>query len=776
MVVAATAADMVGTKSMVNSQKESTNPTTLDDDDCIALANSHLTIGLQIQKLSKRLQNTTEELHQQVRDKHSALIQQATHAGRFDAALSVLADDVERVRATGHRLKSQVDTQYQLVENQTRVLGRLHDVSHLLRSAGTLLTLTAKLKSTKDVLRQAELHFELGQLIEDTELKDIEFIQQERAFVISSRQKIRNLTQMQLFAGLKERNQTKVVNSLKIFINFNTLEKSLDNLLTTFITDMEQSLKECFAGNDISVLNKSDAGRSPTHSSSSNSVKSGSGSAARGPGKTPQLTTTQNFRAKFWKSLHWLLYDELFESCTQIKLLKTALEQINQFGYTSESSEQCIPQRFWKRVQDLIRKSFDECPQHVTQTLQEGLSKLLTSARGLEQRLNSEFQFNNELFAPLEVGYVSKCAANLKACLAGIDLPGNETVDNFIRVASTELSAALIDARLTNSIANVFIACGKELCTKLEAQIKLGADSKQVVDLPNLQQQQNTQLANVLYYYKDSVRRMLTDLEIQFEKAPGSAKQNIAKSLEQADLLISTILQQIMESIITAISIIILSMHREPGLNTERLSTTGPSMYMKELQEFVSRSWSHHIELYDDKQMTTKCGHELAKRCIELFIHNVCILRPLSSAGRQRLKQDCLYMEQALKPLCVNFAELGKPARLLRAMSLLIVNSPQELVKQTVGEDSLVPSYIVLLLLFGHASPELQSPHTTANWTNERLIEWLDGHTAEREKLELISGALQRYRDNARRKNIQHYDEIYPMMVDYFEQALKAIT
>ncbi|EDV54840.1 conserved oligomeric Golgi complex subunit 5 [Drosophila erecta] len=741
---------------------KSPNAAASDDDDYTA-SMSHLTIGQQIQELSKQLQNTKEELHQQVRDKHGALLQQATHAGRFDAALNALAEDVQRVRETGHRLKNQVDTQYQQVENQTQVLGRLHDVSHLLRSAGTLLNLTAKLKGTKDVLRLAEIHFELGQLIEDKELKDIDFIQQERAYVISSAQKIRNLTQMQLVTGLQERNENQVVNALKIFMNFNTLEKSLENLLATFIADMEQSLKECFAGNDISVLNKS-----PTH----NVSKPG---PSRGPGKTPQLTTTQNFRAKFWKSLHWLLYDELFETCTQIKLLKTALEQINQFGYTSESSDQCIPQRFWQQVQQLLRKSFDECPQHVTQTLQEGLSKLLTSARGLEQRLHGEFQFDNELFAPLEVGYVSKCAANFKACLAGVDLPGNETVDNFIRVASTELSAALIDSRLTNAIANVFAACGKELCTKLEAQIKLGADSKQVVDLPNLQQQQNTQLANVLFYYKDSVRRMLSDLQVQFEKTPGTAREIISRSLEQADLLIGTILQQIMESIITTISIIVLSMHREPGLNSERMSTTGPSMYMKELQEFVNRSWSHHIALFDDKQMTKKCGHELAKRCIELFLHNVCILRPLSSSGRQRLKQDCQHMEQALKPLCPNLAELGKPSRLLRAMSLLIVQTAEELVKQTIGEDSLVPSYIVLLLLFGHAGADLQSPHTTANWSNERLIEWLDGHTAEREKLELISGALQRYRDNARRKNIQQYDEVYPMMVAYFEQALKAI-
>lgn len=213
------------TASDVNKEKSSTADVATTDDDDYTSAMAHLTIGVQIQELSKRLQNTTEELHQQVRDKHGALLQQATHAGRFDAALNSLAEDVQRVRATGHRLKTQVDTQYRLVENQTQVLGHLHEVSHLLRSAGTLLTLTAKLKNTKDVLRQAELHFELGQLIEDKDLKDIEFIQEERAYVISSRQKIRNLTQMQLVTGLQERNQTQVVNALKVS-NYQPIQES----------------------------------------------------------------------------------------------------------------------------------------------------------------------------------------------------------------------------------------------------------------------------------------------------------------------------------------------------------------------------------------------------------------------------------------------------------------------------------------------------------------------------------------------------------------------
>lgn len=198
---------------------ESNNSTLPDElNDQILPSNAaNMTIAEQIQELTKRLNNINDDLHQQVREKHGALLQQATHAGRFDTALCEIAEDVQKVRKTAQKLKNQVDKQYGTIENQTIILGRLHELSHLLRSAGTLLSLSAKLKTTKDVLKQAEILAELGPLIDDKDLQGIEFIQEERAFVIASRQKIRNLTQMQLVTGLQERNETQVVNALKVF-------------------------------------------------------------------------------------------------------------------------------------------------------------------------------------------------------------------------------------------------------------------------------------------------------------------------------------------------------------------------------------------------------------------------------------------------------------------------------------------------------------------------------------------------------------------------------
>lgn len=42
--------------------------------------------------------------------------------------------------------------------------------------------------------------------------------------------------------------------------------------------------------------------------------------------------------------------------------------------------------------------------------------------------------------------------------------------------------------------------------------------------------------------------------------------------------------------------------------------------------------------------------------------------------------------------------------------------------------------------------------------------------------MELISGALQRYRTTVRQRNITQYAPVYPDIVDYFERVSKAMA
>lgn len=181
-------------------------------------------------------------------------------------------------------------------------------------------------------------------------------------------------------------------------------------------------------------------------------------------------------------------------------------------------------------------------------------------------------------------------------------------------------------------------------------------------------------------------------------------------------------------------NVILLSIHREPGLNSERLSAAGPSLYMKELQDFLQRAWQSHISPFEARECVDQCGRELSARSIELFVWNVAMVRPVSQAGRNRLKYDCQHLENALKPIVSDLTTLGKPFRLLRALSTLVVSTPESLSAQSIDAENIVEPFIVLVILFGHAGSDLASPHSVAGWPNEKLIQWLDGHTSSKER------------------------------------------
>lgn len=123
------------------------------------------------------------------------------------------------LKTSAERLKNQVNIPYLMLENQTRVLERLHDTSHLLRQSGRFLQLYRQLQfSNKDSVAQARIMYELEPLAEDECLSRIEFIQDERSKVLAMRQKLNNVAHKDLTNGLQNENETQVINSLQVCV------------------------------------------------------------------------------------------------------------------------------------------------------------------------------------------------------------------------------------------------------------------------------------------------------------------------------------------------------------------------------------------------------------------------------------------------------------------------------------------------------------------------------------------------------------------------------
>lgn len=88
------------------------------------------------------------------------------------------------------------------------------------------------------------------------------------------------------------------------------MEKRIDELLKTCNRDIQQSIKECFNCTDITSLQQK----------KSESAKPKG--QMKGPGKTPTLTTSQNFRTKLFTALKWLFDDEINGYCVQVIVIE----------------------------------------------------------------------------------------------------------------------------------------------------------------------------------------------------------------------------------------------------------------------------------------------------------------------------------------------------------------------------------------------------------------------------------------------------------------------
>lgn len=105
-------------------------------------------------------------------------------------------------------------------------------------------------------------------------------------------------------------------------------------------------------------------------------------------------------------------------------------------------------------------------------------------------------------------------------------------------------------------------------------------------------------MANAVYYHNEQTRRLIQNLGTTFNQS--EAAEKILNDLIKGETLVLTIIEQLINALISAVNIILLSIHREPGLNNDK-TLTGQSFYMKELQEFIQRAWNLHIVPFNDK-------------------------------------------------------------------------------------------------------------------------------------------------------------------------------
>ncbi|KAK3920424.1 Conserved oligomeric Golgi complex subunit 5 [Frankliniella fusca] len=765
-----------------------------------------LAVSEQLSKLTEGISILDNELHKQVFENHEDLVSQATWVERLQSLLAGMHSQTQCVLSGVERLRARIMEPFLRMESHTLVLSRLHETSDLLRRIARLQQLSKKLQNCQDHVKAAALLNEIDQLSEDVDLSGLEILESDQATVQKHRVTVHKQAQTMLKDGLDTLNHQKasfihdlhiclsytnnsfqVTTAVMVFSNLGVLNTELNRILDTSVATLSNAISEAL---DIQVLTQA-----PT---SNESIKS------RGtPGRVvmPSLGNISSFRSKLWSALENLFEVSIYNQCSQIEVLQAVLHnQCNELGCKIQvpDDKKNMTDTFWTRVMKLLSQELVSSSQNSTymkQALEGEFPKLLRLYVDLRKRLinahtktiaetsssdlspessKQPYQFERELIARFENAYLSRSVSRLldpvNLMFSETKAPTHENVDGLVRTITSELSVSLVDEALSKTVSKNISKAVHLFCIKCEQLVATGGDATQVIDIPSQAQTLNAAAANILHYLAGQLERVLNNMGGTLAAGPAAV---VRESLGGIEKLVTTqILNPLLASIGDAIEAILLTMHDEDYAADEGSSIN--SLYMKELHTFIGRAINLYLSPFDDQTLVVN-SVSVATRCIDLFLRLASLIRPLGKVGIAKLSADFEKLELALQPLAGRQppADLGwgKHLRTLRSLRTLI-GLPANEVAASPAVGTALPHSLVLTALFAQAPADLLSPHQSAGWSISRLSQWLDSHPAERDRLQLVGGCLQRYQQAVRQSGQAEFHPVYPIMVSLLEAGM----
>lgn len=714
------------------------------------LVGENISVSDQVSRLTQGIEKLSKSLEKQVLAKHNDLLTQASHISDLETTLESVQSQVQGLLRGAEKLKDRVHTPHRALEEQTTMLERVQETCNLLRHAAKMLALWNKLSSIKDnPPKEAIILFELDELIGDYDFEGIVLLEEVLKEVQHRKKELLDSSTALLQSSLLNGDKEKLLQCFKVFHNLQCTNEQIRNSVDSILNDLKKEIGNALNVQMVSIEVK----------------KSSSGRVA--PGKA-NIMNAQDFKNKLWDNIDKLFRVEMYNNCTKVIMLQNVVNELHAIGNFRN-----IAKTFWSDLCTVFSSELEKSPLNVNQSVEIDFPRLLKCFNDLLSKLKcKDLEINRSSLTKWENSFLSKSLGKLLEPVRSMwhlsQVPNMDQIDNAVRIIAEALSISLGDKLLSISLANSVAKCIKQMNMEAEQRLSLDSDVAQIIEPPTSSQQKNADLCNALYYFSSQIRRVLVNMNSML---PQESVQIVQSSLKDVTSL--SVLQLFAESIKNSLFIILMTMHDEPDL-TRSDDPTGKSLscspYMKELQQFVSRCKDIYLSMFSEKAALNECCATIAKATVERFIQHVCNVLPLSKFGRIKLQIDCKHLETALAPLVSDMSDLGDQSRQLKALSLLLEKSPQDIVKSQ-SEGASLPYSLVMMFLFSYAGPQLIAPHTCAGWNVQKLMQWLDSHKKEKERLDFVAGALQRYQNHVRQNQIATYDEVYPILLQLLEDG-----
>uniref|UniRef100_A0A3Q2ZCK3 Conserved oligomeric Golgi complex subunit 5 n=1 Tax=Hippocampus comes TaxID=109280 RepID=A0A3Q2ZCK3_HIPCM len=689
-----------------------------------AQAIHHAVIAEQLAKLAQGISQLDKELHSQVVARHEDLLAQATGIESLEGVLQMMQTRISALQAAVDRIRSKIVDPYNKIVARITQLSRLQVACDLLRRIIRILHLSKRLQvqlqgGSREITKAAHSLNELDYLSQGVDLSGIEVIESDLVLISRARLEVENQAKRLLEQGTEIQNPTQVGTALQVFYNLGCLKETISSVVGAYQTSIHDSI---IGALDIKGLTQPSNPR-----------------GAPGRAVLPTPGSTAAFRAALWTNLEKLM-DQICAACKQVQHLQKVLmkkrDPVSHKCFIDEiikDGEPDILYTFWTDVTNKLREEFHKATQassflkqafegeypkllrlynELWRRLQQYSASLhgsLINSGGMDATLEPEtesldlFSQNKQDYNPeralkdslqaYEAAYLSKSLSrlfdpiNLVFPMGGRNPPSNDELESIIKTISSELNVASMDSDLALAVAKNAAKTVQLFCVKSEQLLCTQSDASQVIGPLSEGQRRNTAVVNSLYRLQQAVAKV----------------NNFA--------LMSSAVQPLLQSVSDSIEAIIITLHQEDfsgSLPSPDTADVVCSLYMKELQGFISRVMTDYFRHFECTDFIYESTESIAQRAIELFVRHASLLRPLGEGGKMRLAADFAQMEMAVAPLCRRVSDLGKPYRVLRSFRPLLFQTSNLIVKSPAVGD-LIPYSTVLHFLFARAPSELKA-------------------------------------------------------------------
>lgn len=770
-----------------------------------------------VQDLTEADHDLERKLEDHVSTHYQDLLSQATGVERLEAHLSTVSSQAQSLSAAVQRTRSRVMEPYELVRTQTITLARLQETCDLLRRIIRILQLGKKLRSQlqagpSEIAKAAQSLNELSELWQpEEELSGIDIIEQDQRVLMHARADVEKSADSMLATGMESKNQNQMALALQVYFNLGVLQVKIEELLSKKVKDLSNKMGELLdVQRIVAIANEPTQGPATTSSG---------GNMPGRPSRTTGSSTlnVSGFRSILWSHFETVL-DAGFNACCEMMQLQKILCKKrdllgNSFFDLLENDKRQVVDLVWSKMLELLKQSLQKGTSTsplMKETLEGEFPKMVRLFNDLWYRLcqsaltylvadpstASGCQLVNpfhedagtrhivretvlltyerpylskslsRLFDPINLMFSTSSRDDSTTSLAS----DQDELRRIFRVVASELSIAHVDQGLLLAVSKNIAKTVHLMCNKSEQMLITETEG---AGYPADDYRSNISTVNCLFAFETGIRRCVDESALQDNS---EARSVILQSLLKVEVLIKSAIEPLTRSIRDGIDAILLTVHNENFESGEFLNNQQKSPYMKELQTFVSRVSIEFLTPLECKMLLEDHVHNLAAKCVELFVLHVSLVRPIGQSGRSRLASDCSHFESALEPL-FNLGQVkDKDPSLIRLRSLqrLLLTDAKDIPTSPAVTEHLLPCSVSLHMLFSYAPPEIKSPHESAGWTIARYITWLDDHPVESDRLQLIQGALEHYVASTRARREKSYAFPYPIMFELLQKAFKS--